>query len=274
MPGLDPSLIDRAVIVTGGSRGIGREIALGLIKAGARVAIGATAASAHLDATVKAAEAIAGPGRVLPVIGDIRQIENCARIARDVLNSFGAIHVLFNNAAVPVAIGDSTYRRAFWEVGPEKWLQMVDTNINGLFLITRVVVLAMLAQRFGKIINLSTNDRTMARRNGSPYGPSKAFVEAASRIWAQDLEGSGVTVNVLVPGGSIDTRRQTGPETPRDPRSLPVAIMRAPVLWLASDLANGHTGERFVATRWNEELPLAQRIAAARDDGAALPRIM
>ncbi len=269
------SLIDRCVIVTGGSRGIGREMALALVEAGARVAIVATAESAPLEQTVKAAEAIGGRERVLPLIGDVRREEDCNRIARQTLEAFGAVHVLFNNAALGMpTVFDGDTPPPFWQIEPKRWAALVDTNINGVFLMTRAVVPAMLAQRFGKIVNLSTNDRTMVRRLGSPYGPSKAFVEAATRIWAQDLEGTGITVNVLVPGGAIDTSRTMVLQSPRGGTFMPVSVMRAPALWLASDLANDHSGERFIARRWNEELPLAERIAAARDSGIELPKIM
>jgi 3-oxoacyl-[acyl-carrier protein] reductase len=132
----------------------------------------------------------------------------------------------------------------------------------------------MLARRRGKIVNISTSDRTLVRKQGSPYGPSKAFVEAASRIWAQDLEGTGVTVNVLLPGGAFDNSRPDAPDAPPGGATLPASIMRAPAVWLASDLSDGHTGERFIAKSWNEDLPLPERIAAARDQGVALPRIM
>jgi 3-oxoacyl-[acyl-carrier protein] reductase len=269
-----PSLVDRVVIVTGGSRGIGREIALALVEAGARVTITATAESSQLEQTVKAAEA--NGGRVLTLIGDVRSVADCERVANATAKAFGAIHVLFNNAALgmPTVFDGDGAPPPFWQIDPKRWATLVDTNVNGLFLMTRAVVPAMLAQGFGKIVNLSTNDRTMVRRVGSPYGPSKAFVEAASRIWAQDLAGTGVTVNVLVPGGAIDTSRTMVLATPRGGNFMPVSIMRKPALWLASDLSNAHSGERFIARLWNDELPLSERIAAARDSGVELPRIM
>ena len=114
----------------------------------------------------------------------------------------------------------------------------------------------------------------MVRKLFAPYGPSKAFLEAASRIWAQELAGTGVTVNVLLPGGAVDTAADvTGMPTPG--RTFqPATVMAAPILWLASDLSNGHTGERFVAGLWDEKLPLAERIIAARQSGAKEPQIM
>ncbi|MEA2992129.1 MAG: hypothetical protein QOD40_1049 [Alphaproteobacteria bacterium] len=267
------SLVDRVVIVTGGSRGIGREIVLALAEAGARVAIVATAESAHLEQTVKAA---GGGERILPIIGDVRRQADCERVAQETLRTFGAIHVLFNNAALGTpTVVDSAKRSPvpFWQAEPESWLNLIDTNINGFFLMSRAVAATMLTQRFGKIVNISTSDRTMVRAKGSPYGPSKAFIEAASRIWAQDLEGTGVSVNVLLPGGAIDTSPSMVVGSSGG-NFLPVSIMRAPALWLASDLANGHTAERFIAKKWDEKLPLEARVAAARDSTGELPRVM
>ena len=149
------------------------------------------------------------------------------------------------------------------------------TNTDGVFFLTRAVAPAMIAQKFGKIVNVSTGARTMVRKNFSPYGPSKAFLEAASRIWAQDLAGTGVTVNVLLPGGAVDTAADvTGVPTPG--RTFqPASVMVPPILWLASDQSNAHTGERFVASRWDESLPLrgADR-SGARRTAIDAPRIM
>jgi 3-oxoacyl-[acyl-carrier protein] reductase len=80
-------------------------------------------------------------------------------------------------------------------------------------------------------------------------------------------------VNVLLPGGAINTS-PTMVVGSSGGNFLPVSIMRGPTLWLASDLANEHTGERYVAKLWDEDLPLAERVAAARDSSGALPRIM
>ena len=83
---------------------------------------------------------------------------------------------------------------------------------------------------------------------------------------------AGVTVNVLLPGGPINTAIPTGP--PANDRFLPVSIMRAPTLWLASDQSNGHTAQRFLARLWDDKLPLAERITAAREDGIDKPMLM
>ena len=162
----------------------------------------------------------------------------------------------------------------FWRVGIDEWQRMSHTNTDGVFFMTRAVAPSMIAQKFGRIVNVSTSDRTMVRKNFSPYGPSKAFLEASSRIWAQDLADTGVTVNVLLPGGAVDTAADVTGVATQGRSFQPASVMVPPLLWLASDESNAHTGERFVASRWDESLPLAKRIEAARDSGAEGPRIM
>jgi NAD(P)-dependent dehydrogenase (short-subunit alcohol dehydrogenase family) len=271
----DPSLTDRVVIVTGGSRGLGREMAMALVEAGARVVVVGLNDSPQLAQTVKDAEAVAGQGRLIPMVADVRRDADCQRVAAETLKAFGAIDVLFNNAGLGLqAIENLTKkpRTMFWETHLDAWYAIVDTNVHGVFLMARAVAPTMLAQKFGKIINVSTNRHTMLRLGGSSYGGAKAFVETASRVWANELEGTGVTVNVLLPGGPIDTGIRSGPL--RDDKFWPISIMRAPTLWLTSDLSNGHTAQRFLARLWDETLPLPERIKAAREDGIDKPMLM
>jgi NAD(P)-dependent dehydrogenase (short-subunit alcohol dehydrogenase family) len=265
-----PSLAGRAVIVTGGSRGLGRAMVLGLARAGARVAIVAQGDSAPLNETSAQVAALGAELNVISALGDLRNPSDCERMVAEILTAFGRIDALVNNAGVP-NVGPGA---PFWQVGVEAWQRISRTNTDGVFFITRAAAPAMIAQKFGKIVNVSTSDRTMVRKNFSPYGPSKAFLEAASRVWAQDLAGTGVTVNVLLPGGVVDTAADvTG--VPTQGRTFqPASVIVPPLLWLVSDESNAHTGERFVASRWNESLPLAERIAAARESGTDAPRIM
>ena len=189
----DPSLIDRVVIVTGGSRGIGREIAMTLVEAGARVAVVGLHDSPQLAKTVQDAKAIAGDGRLIPIVADLRFDADCQRIAAETSKTFGTIHVLFNNAGLTLQmIADYSGKEPtmFWETDVEAWNAMVDTNVNGVFLMSRTVTPTMITQKFGKIINVSTNRHTMLRLGGSPYGAAKAFVETASRVWAKELPAS------------------------------------------------------------------------------------
>ena len=113
----------------------------------------------------------------------------------------------------------------------------------------------------------------MVRKRFSPYGPSKAFLEAATRSWAQELEGTGVTANVLLPGGAVDTAADVGRPTPGRP-FLPASVMVPPMLWLASDASDGYSGLRFNAKLWNESLPIAQRLLTANQAAGGEPQIL
>ena len=100
----------------------------------------------------------------------------------------------------------------------------------------------------------------MTTRGYTPYGPSKAALEAATSVWSKDLEGTGVTANVLVPGGPVNT--DFIPESaPFDRTKLTQPeVMQAPMCWLASDLSDGVTNMRFVARSWDPEASLEDAI--------------
>src|SRR5262245_23691511 len=131
-----PSLAGRSVIVTGGSRGLGRAMALGLLHAGARVAIVARGESAPLAETLRQVDAVGAGSRVVTALGDLRDARSSERIAADVLAVFGRIDVLVNNAAVP----HSGPGAPFWRIDIDDWQRMSHTNTDGVFFMTRAVV--------------------------------------------------------------------------------------------------------------------------------------
>ena len=202
-------------------------------------------------------EAKHGKGRALAVAADITKKADCQKILSTALDRFGGLHVLVNNARRPhrgpglPAEGNSL---AFWESDPEIWQETVQVNINGTFLVSHVIAPHLIKQGWGRIINLTTSLDTMQRGHNSPYGVTKAALEAATMIWAQDLVGTGVTVNSLIPGGSCDSDPDRPP--PKGGRKLlPVDIMNPLVVWLASDLSDGQTGGRYVGKLWDSALP-------------------
>lgn len=259
----------RVALVTGGSRGLGREMALALAGAGARVAITGSRPS---DALVTTGAALGPDG--LALVADVRDAQAAEDAVAETVEHFGHLDVLINNAGLGMRGISETFNTVptrFWEADPDAWDAIVQANVNGPFHMARAVAPVMLGQKFGKIINISTSDQTMVRTGYAPYGPSKAFVEAASRVWAADLAGSGVDVNVLLPGGATDT--DLLPPSPdkkgADGNLLDPAIMRAPAVWLASDAANGITGARFIARLWDDANPMAARVESSEQ-----PRIM
>lgn len=242
---------------------------LALMGAGCNVAVVATGDSAPLRETLAQARKAAGREPFV-ALGDLRAPDDCARMARELAGALGRVDALVNNAGVP-NVGPGA---PFWKLDADYWLRMSHSNTDGVFFLTKELVPAMIERGFGRIVNISTGDRTMVRKHLAPYGPSKAFLEAASRIFAQDLEGTGVTVNVLLPGGAVDTIADVTGKATAGKTFLAADVMNDPLLWLVSDLSSGRTGERFVASLWDETLPLAARVEKARQCGADAPAIM
>ena len=102
------------------------------------------------------------------------------------------------------------------------------------------------------MINISKRTESMHRKAWTPYGPTKAALEAATIAWAESLSGTGVTVNTLSPGGAVNTKFGTGKISGQ---GIDPSTIRPMTVWLASDASDGFNGCRFVADRWDPELP-------------------
>jgi 3-oxoacyl-[acyl-carrier protein] reductase len=259
-------LEDRVVVVTGASRGLGRAMAIGLADAGAKIVL-ASPESSLLHEVANEIVARVGAGRLLVAPTDITVRSDCERLLDRTLSEFGALHVLVNNARRPhrgpglPANGNSL---PFWRSNADIWQETIHVNVSGTFLISHIVAPQMIKQAWGRIIVLTTSLDTMQGRNNSPYGVTKAALEAATLIWAQDLAGTGVTVNSLLPGGACDS----DPERPAraGQRLLPVDIMNPAMIWLASPLSDGKTGGRYVGRLWNCGLPPDEAARQALDE--------
>jgi NAD(P)-dependent dehydrogenase (short-subunit alcohol dehydrogenase family) len=252
-------LSGRVAIVTGGGRGLGRAMVLGLAQAGAQVV--ATAARERDEIERLARDADAGGWRdaIHPMLADVTREDDCVATVAAALERFGRLDILVNNAGRGmryVSEDFMTQPTCFWETPAETWRLVIDTNVAGPFLMARAAVPSMLARRWGRIVNISVNTETMRRRGFSPYGPSKAALESATAIWAQDLADSGITVNALLPGGATLTGMipQSFPDHLRT-TLLDPEIMVPPLLWIASIQSDGVTGRRFVATNWRADDP-------------------
>ncbi len=292
-----PSLQDRVVIITGGARGLGRIMALDLLAQGARLMLTAARSQAELDETLTAAEQIA-PGRTRIMLADVSDWDDCQKVAQQTKAAFGRIDVLINNAArAPFEAGAAAppaVRPKFWEARVESYQHMVDTNFVGPFLMAKAVLPDMVKAGFGKIINISTSRPTMLFSGSGPYGACKAGLEAATVAWARDLEGTGVTANVLLPGGPADTALLPGGgkgdlvdatfKAGKGPLGLegqgggsgvlPPEIMGPPALWLCADESNAYNGRRVVARDWDPELPPEQAVAMAMQPQGGPPLVM
>jgi 3-oxoacyl-[acyl-carrier protein] reductase len=240
-------------------------MALGLSRAGFRVAITAARNRAELEAVAREAP----PGHVYPVISDASRESDCAALVREVQEQLGPVDVLVNNAGRGMRYVSERFMvepTRFWETDPETWQMVIDTNVNGPFFLARAVTSGMISRGWGRIINISINHETMRRVGFSPYGPSKAALESETIIWAQDLAGTGVTVNALLPGGASLTGMipDEVPPALRQKLLMP-EVMVPPLLWLVSPDSDGMTGRRLVATRWRTDLGGREAAEAATD---------
>ena len=206
-----------------------------------------------------------GHAALLTITADLTLPGAAEQIGTQVLARFGRIDILVNNAGMGMSVlwPDRWTRPVrFWEVEPDQWRLFFKTNTDTQFLMSRMAVPHMMRQGWGRIVNVTTSLGTMLRSGHAPYGPSKAAAEAMTSIMAEELENTGITVNVLTPGGLTNT--SANQKAPFDrAKMLQPAIMVPPLLWLISDAASSVTARRFVAARWNPSLPPAEAAAAA-----------
>jgi len=257
----------RVAIVTGAAGGIGRALVGGLLGAGIRVAAvdrtaaGLAALAAEAGATGKAAA-------LLTIEADLSRDDAAADIVGRTRGHFGKVDILVNNAG----IGQATLRAEnwqrpirFWEVNPDDWRRFVAVHTTAPLLLAQAVVPAMMEAKWGRVVNVTTSLGTMIRAGSPTYGPSKAALEAFSAIMAKDLDGSGVTVNVLVPGGVTNTPMVPDESGFDRQQMIQPEVMAPPLVWLVSEAASGVTGRRFLAVHWDPALPPAE---AAEKAGA------
>jgi NAD(P)-dependent dehydrogenase (short-subunit alcohol dehydrogenase family) len=251
----------KVAIVTGAGRGIGRAIAEAYLQEGAKVSITAAHGQTELDQLAMQDWS----EQVLARLSDVTNQEACEQVVEQTIQRFGHVDILVNNAGRGMKYVSSSFLTEptrFWEVEPSVWRMIIDTNVNGPFYMARAVVTRWLQQQHeGSIINIGVGYETMKRRGFSPYGPSKAALEAASAIWAQDLIEARIRVNILVPGGATNTGMVPA-ETPADVQAhlLQPEIMKAPAVFLASDASQELTGRRLIATEWSAANPQGRAI--------------
>lgn len=277
----DSALNDKVCIVTGGGRGLGRAMTLALVEAGARVV-----APTFIEADIPNIEAEAkdragnSGGSVTGLSGDVRDAEDCARVVETTIDRFGKIDMLVNNAGVGMLLISDTFTSEptkFWEAPVDPVRAIIETNFLGPFLMARCAVPQMVKQGWGRIVNVTTSVHTMQRRGFFPYGPAKAAFEAATNVWAEDLTDTGVTVNILIPGGAADTNLLPGEvgdksRSGADGKLVEPQVMAAPIQWLASNASDGITGMRFIGDQWDTSLEPGEAAKAVMAPVGFAPR--
>jgi NAD(P)-dependent dehydrogenase (short-subunit alcohol dehydrogenase family) len=246
--------LNRVVIITGAGSGLGRSMTIALAQVGCSVA----AVDINIDRLKNlSTETQNLDGEIFPICLDISEVRNCISIVKQTLQKFERVDALVNNAGVSIAIINPEFRRnkvMFWDVPEEKWDQMFDINVKASFIIAKAAVPYMIRQAWGRIVNVTTSLDTMIRPSWTPYGPSKAALEAASANWAGDLSDKNVTVNVLIPGGPANTNFVPGITKRERARLVQPDVMKEPIKWLISNESEHFTARRLIAHNWDNNL--------------------
>ena len=265
----DRLLQGKTAIVTGAAGGFGRVLVKAFLDEGARVAA--------LDVDPNGIEQLkkevqdCADEHISYGVVDIADYAACAHAVRNTIDKLGGLHIVINNGAMGMgAIRKDHLTRlvGIQEIEPEMWQRFVAVNLSGAWNLTRATIGHMIDQRWGRIINVTTSFFTMLRGGVHPYGPCKAGLEAMSRGHAQEFEDTGVTVNIVVPGGPANTPMVPVEAGFERKDLVQAAVMVPPIVWLCSQAANGITGNRYIAQHWDSTQPPDQAEKACRAPAA------
>ncbi|MGA8943553.1 MAG: 3-oxoacyl-[acyl-carrier-protein] reductase [Thermoactinomyces sp.] len=235
-------LTDKVAVVTGGSRGIGRAIALSLAKAGADVAIFYAGNHTAAEETVAAIRETGRKAAAFQV--DVSRSDQVEKAFKEVQSSLGQVNILVNNAGI-------TRDNLLMRMKEDEWDQVIDTNLKGVFLCTKAVARSMMKQRSGRIINISSVVGVAGNPGQANYVAAKAGVIGLTKTTARELASRGITVNAVAPG-YIETDMTAGLDEQIKQQMLaaiPLATFGKPediaelVTFLASDSARYITGQ-------------------------------
>jgi 3-oxoacyl-[acyl-carrier protein] reductase len=235
-------LSGKSAVITGGSRGIGRAIALRLAEQGANVCISYRGNAAAADETVGAIQALGRTG--LAVQGDVAQQEAADGVVKGALEAFGKIDILVNNAGI-------TRDDLIMRMSIDAWREVLETNLFGAFYTIKAVSRPMLKARSGRIINITSVSGQAGQEGQANYSSAKAGLIGLTKATARELASRGITVNAVAPGFVLteltqdlrdDLKALLIERTPLGRFGTPEEIASA-VAFLASDEAGYITGQ-------------------------------
>ena len=237
-----PELQGKVAVVTGGSRGIGRAIALALGGAGARVAVTCTQQRGAAEEVIAALKDMGTEGRVYQF--DVADFEAVSQAFDQITTDFGGLDVLVSNAGV-------TRDQLLVRMKPSEWDAVLQTNLTGTFNCNRAAARAMLRQRSGRIINITSVAGLTGNPGQTNYAASKAGIVGFTKALAKELAPRNVTVNAVAPGFIETDMTQVLPDSQRQAvlQQIPAARFGVPedvaacVLFLSTERAQYITGE-------------------------------
>lgn len=219
---MNSRLEGQVAIITGASRGLGQFCAMGFAKEGAKVAVAARTVEeedTRLPGTIHHTVDLitkAG-GEALAVVCNVANPESITSMSEQVLDRWGRIDILVNNAAIQPPGGNADIQEKHWNL-------IYNVNVNGPFYCVRSVLPTMLRQKRGNIINISS----MATLGGSPYGGTKRALEAMTEGLAMELMAKGITANALKPLSAIETPGYLFSQVPRETGQGATPVLPAP----------------------------------------------
>jgi NAD(P)-dependent dehydrogenase (short-subunit alcohol dehydrogenase family) len=184
------NLSGKTAVITGASKGLGKAMALALASAGANVALVSRDVD-QLNEAKRVVNDLGGEAVVFPT--DISQEEQVRKLERDVIATFGGVHILINNAGINL-------RKQLVEFTLEEWSRVLDTNLTSVFLMCRSFVPHMRGRGYGRIINLTSTMSHVSIPGRSAYSASKTALLGLTRALALELAQEGITVNGISPG--------------------------------------------------------------------------
>ena len=235
-------LTGKAAVVTGGSRGIGKAIALRLAEQGADVCFSYASKSAAAEQTVKDVEALGR--KAIAAQADVTQPEAAEALIKTALDAFGKVDILVNNAGI-------TRDDLIMRMSPEAWREVLETNLFGAFYTLKAVTRPMLRAKAGRIINITSVSGQAGQLGQANYSSAKAGLIGLTKAAARELASRGITVNAVAPGFVLteltqdlndDLKAQITDRTPLGRFGTTEEIAYA-VAFLASDEAAYITGQ-------------------------------